>query len=164
MLTWWATRLESRFNWPSLKNRFNFCYLRASYPSQSLMQPKQKVWEQGRVCANTMSSRQIQHNSSSFRSARHFLDLSSEIQHSASNCFHYRKPQCKVLHSDLKLNRTEPHLIQSNKHIVHVLVWALEKLHYNNLTDITPKAVHLLQNVSWFRELCREWNLSRESF
>ena len=55
-----------------------------TYPSQSLIQPKQKVCEHGSVCAKTINSRQIQHSNSSFNSARHFLDLSAEKKVSQS--------------------------------------------------------------------------------
>ena len=51
-----------------------------SYQSQSLIQPKQKVCEQGKVCANTISSRQIQQSSSSFKSFKHFFDLLSSTK------------------------------------------------------------------------------------
>ena len=48
-----------------------------AYQSQSLIQPKQEVCEQGKVCANTMSSQQVQQSSSSFESFKHFFDLLS---------------------------------------------------------------------------------------
>ena len=51
-----------------------------AYQSQSLIQPKQKVCEQGKVCANTISSRQIQQSSSSFKSFKHFFDLLSSTK------------------------------------------------------------------------------------
>ena len=50
-----------------------------SHQSQSLIQPKQKVCEQGKVCADTMSSQQIQQSSYSFKSFKHIFNLQSSI-------------------------------------------------------------------------------------